>query len=241
MCRNGRYTEHGIKQRHGFARERYRVAADRLIVIEPTLGHLGVLLEPASILAKAWEHIEKIGHRAIWQPSRVLVTGAGPIGLLAAMMGRQRGLEVDVVDIVKDGPKPEIVAQLGAHYHTTGVLEVKHSPQIAVECTGVASLVFDVMQVTTPGGIVCLTGVSSKGRMISIDMGNLNRNLVLENDVVFGSVNANRRHYEAAAQALAQADREWLGRLITRHVPVHDWQQAFHRQPRDIKVVIDFE
>src|SRR5262249_31475131 len=86
MCRNGRYTERGIKERHGYGAERSRLEPEFAIRIDPALGILGVLLEPASILAKAWDHTERIGHRArAWQPKTLLVTGAGPIGLLAAL------------------------------------------------------------------------------------------------------------------------------------------------------------
>ena len=93
MCRNGRYTERGIKQADGFAAERWRNEPDFTIKVNPALGLAAVLLEPASILAKAWEHIERIGRRARWAPRLVLVTGAGPVGLMAALMGMQRGLE----------------------------------------------------------------------------------------------------------------------------------------------------
>ncbi|MBV9661484.1 MAG: hypothetical protein JO337_10030, partial [Acidimicrobiales bacterium] len=89
-------------------------------------------------------------------------------------------------------------------------------------------------------GIVCLTGVSSGGRDIPVDVGMLNRRLVLENDVVFGSVNANRRHYEAGAKALAEADKDWLAQLITRKVPLSEWQDAYKRQPGDVKVILEF-
>jgi threonine dehydrogenase-like Zn-dependent dehydrogenase len=92
---------------------------------------------------------------------------------------------------------------------------------------------------TAPNGIVCLTGISSGGHCISFDAGILNRDIVLENDVVFGSVNANRRHYEAAAAALAAADRAWLERLITRRVPLDAWRDALTRQDHDIKVVVE--
>lgn len=98
MCRNGRYTERGIKERHGFASERYRIEPEYLVKVAASLGLSGVLLEPTSVVAKAWEHIERIGARARWTPTRVLVTGAGPIGLLAAMLGVQRGLDVHVLD-----------------------------------------------------------------------------------------------------------------------------------------------
>jgi threonine dehydrogenase-like Zn-dependent dehydrogenase len=63
---------------------------------------------------------------------------------------------------------------------------------------------------------------------------------VLDNDVVFGSVNANRRHYELAAKTLLRADKAWLSRLITRRVPLERWHEALEPRPGDIKVVIDF-
>src|SRR5919201_5097049 len=83
MCRNGRYTEHGIKALDGFGAEWFRLAPEFVVRVDPALGQLGVLLEPTSVVAKAWEHTERIGRRAHWEPQSVLVTGAGPIGLLA--------------------------------------------------------------------------------------------------------------------------------------------------------------
>jgi threonine dehydrogenase-like Zn-dependent dehydrogenase len=240
MCLNGNYTEWGIKNHDGYARERYRITPDFAVKVDPGLGDLGVLLEPTTVVAKAWDHIERIGSRAVWKPRTVLVTGAGPIGLLAALLGVQRGMEVHVLDQVTEGLKPELVTALGAHYHHGSVADTGTVPDIAIECTGVAPLIFDVMDHAGANGIVCLTGVSSGGRDISVDVGMLNRRMVLENDVVFGSVNANRRHYEAGAKALADADKDWLGRLVTRRVPLSGWKQAYERQPNDVKVVLDF-
>ncbi len=239
MCRNGKYTERGIKERHGYASERYRIRPEHLVEVSPALGNAGVLLEPTSVVAKAWEHIERIGRRARWSPRRVLVTGAGPIGLLAALLAVQRGLDVHVLDQVTEGPKPALVRALGATYHTGSVEEAGKGADIVLECTGVPRLVFDVMGVTEPGGIVCLTGVSSGGHDLGVDIGTLNRNMVLENEVVFGSVNANRRHYEAAAEALERADHDWLGRLISRSVPLERFAEALERQPGDVKVVVE--
>ena len=241
MCSNGQYTEWGIKQHHGYARERYRITPDFAVKVDPSLGDLGVLLEPTTVVAKAWDHIERIGARSVWKPKTVLVTGAGPIGLLAALLGRQRGLEVHVLDQVTEGLKPELVSQLGAHYHHGSVADIGCDADIAIECTGVAPLIFDVMDHAGANGIVCLTGVSSGGRDISVDVGMLNRRMVLENDVVFGSVNANRRHYEAGAKALADADKDWLGRLVSRRVPLDRWQEAYQREPTDVKVVLQFD
>ncbi|MDP8968417.1 MAG: glucose 1-dehydrogenase [Actinomycetota bacterium] len=239
QCRNGRYTERGIKEVDGYGSERWRVEPEFAVRVDPQLGRLGVLLEPASIVAKAWDQIDRISRRACTRIETVLVTGAGTIGLLAALLARQRGLDVHVLDVVAGGPKPEAVAALGATYHRGDVQDVG-DVDVVVEATGVGSLVFDVFRQTNPGGIVCLTGVSPAGRRIEVDAGAINRELVLENDLIFGSVNANRRHYELAAEALARADRDWLERIVTRWVFLGQWQSALTARDDDIKVAIVF-
>jgi glucose 1-dehydrogenase len=240
MCRNGRYTERGIKGRHGFGSELVALETGFAVPIDPGLGELGVLTEPASILAKAWEQIDRIRTRACSEHQRALVTGAGPIGLLAALMGVQRGLKVHVLDRVEEGLKPQLVRDLGANYHTGSVEELSEQtePDVIVECTGVAQLVIDAMRHNAPGAVVCLTGVAPQ-RSLRVDVGAINNEVVLENDVIFGSVNANRRHFDQAADALAKADRSWLERLITRRVPLNDWRDALAKGEDDIKVVVE--
>lgn len=238
FCRNGQYTERGIKEHDGYLSERYRITPDFVVKVDPALGVLGVLLEPTSVVAKAWEEVDRVGGRAHWDPKTVLVTGAGPIGLLAALLGVQRGLDVHVLDQMTTGVKPDLVRDLGATYHTGAVADACPGPDVVIECTGVASLVLDAMTHVGIGGVVCLTGVSSGGHTITVDEGDLNRSMVLENVAVVGSVNANRRHYEAAAAALAKADRPWLARLVNRRVPLPQWQEALQRQPDDVKVII---
>jgi glucose 1-dehydrogenase len=240
FCRNGRYTEHGIKQRHGFARERWRAQPDAVVKLDPALGPRGVLLEPTTILAKAWEQVERAVHRgAGLTPHVAVVTGAGPVGLLAALLGVQRGLEVHVLDIVENGPKPQLVGALGATYHSEPLLETGVVPDVVIECTGVPSVVVGAITGTAQDGVTCLTGVSPKGRTLQIDMGSLNREAVLQNDAIIGSVNANRRHYEAAARALAAADNGWLDRLVTRRLPLEKYAEGLDRKPTDVKVVLE--
>jgi threonine dehydrogenase-like Zn-dependent dehydrogenase len=172
---------------------------------------------------------------------RVLVTGAGPIGLLAALMSVQRGFETHVLDRAQTGIKPDLVDALGASYHTGSIDELceQAEPDVIVECTGVARLVVDAMRFTAPGAVVCLTGVAPS-RSLSVDVGEINNEIVLENDVVFGSVNANRRHFEQAAAALKAADRDWLARLVTRRVSLERWREALDKDDDDIKVVVEF-
>src|SRR5918999_2761630 len=241
MCRNGEYTERGIKALDGYGAEVVTLEQDFAVPIPGELGTLGVLTEPASILAKAWEQIDRIATRACSPHERVLVTGAGPIGLLAALMGVQRGLDTHVLDRASEGIKPETVAALGARYHTGDITDVSKecTPDVVIECTGVAELVAGAMRHTAPGAVVCLTGVSAS-RNLSVDVGALNNEQVLENDVVFGSVNANRRHFEQAVQALRAADPDWLRRFVTRTVPLESWQDALEKGDDDIKVVVEF-
>ncbi|MCL4448444.1 MAG: glucose 1-dehydrogenase [Actinobacteria bacterium] len=241
FCRNGLYTERGIKEHDGYCSERYRISPNFAVKVDPSLGTLGVLLEPTSVVAKAWEQVMNIGNRAFFGPKKVVVTGAGPIGLLAALLGVQKGLEVHVLDRVSQGIKPDLVAGIGAHYHDNPLRDVliDGDTNVVLECTGVGELVFDAMEHLAPGGVVCLTGVSSGGRALQVDAGALNRSMVLENEAVVGSVNANRRHYQAAADALAKADPAWLNRLITRKVPLDEYAQAFVKRDDDVKVVIE--
>ncbi|MEI6634235.1 MAG: glucose 1-dehydrogenase [Chlamydiota bacterium] len=239
MCRNGRYTERGIKEIHGFMSERWRIEPEYAIKVDPSLGILGVLLEPTTVIAKALEQVLAVGQRFFWEPKTVLVTGAGPIGLLAAAVARLRGTEVHVLDRVETGLKPELVRALGATYHSGSVLAVGFEPDVIVECTGVGSVIADSIQKIGAGGVVCLTGVGAGGvaNRVTADLAAA---VVLKNNVVVGSVNANKRHWYKASERLARLDRKWLARLITRYEKPENFKQALERKPDDIKVVIQF-
>ena len=186
---------------------------------------LGVLLEPTSVVAKAWEQIDRIGGRAHWAPQHVVVTGAGPIGLLAALLGVQRGLDVHVIDQMTSGPQARPGARHSAPATTPGpsrprcrhpdvVRGVHRGGRARVRRHGTPR----PQRRGLPDG--CVVG---QPRDLDVDASLLNRAMVLENQTVVGSVNANRRHYEAAAAALAAADRPWLERLVTRRVPLEHW------------------
>ena len=243
MCRNGRYTERGIKQLDGYASQTWVVEADYAVKLDPALADVGMLMEPASVVAKAWDQVDKVGARSWFAPTTALVTGAGPIGLLAALLGVQRGLDVHVLDRVTDGPKPELVRALGATYDSDDIEDVARAvrPDVVIEATGAGPVIFAAAANTAPYGIVCLTGVSSPGHTLRVDAGGINRDIVLENDVIIGSVNANLTHYATAADTLAKADTAWLTRLISRRIPLENFADAFTPQPDDVKVVITLD
>jgi len=240
MCQNGLYTERGIKEIHGYMSERWRIEPEYAIKVDPTLGILGVLLEPTTVITKALEQIGRIGRRSFWEPETVLVTGAGPIGLLAALAAKQLGLEVHVLDQYETGSKPDLVRELGATYHSCTVSELDFEPDAIVECTGVGPVIAASIQKIAPNGIVCLTGVGHGGVLNTTPVADVASAAVLRNNVIVGSVNANKRHWFKAGEILAKADRKWLAKLITRREKPENFMQALQRNNDDIKVVIQF-
>jgi threonine dehydrogenase-like Zn-dependent dehydrogenase len=240
MCRNGQYTERGIKQINGYMSQRWRIEPDYAIKVDSALGLLGVLLEPTTVVTKAWEAVAAIGTRSFWEPRTVLVVGAGPIGLLAALLGKQKGLEVHVLDQVESGRKPDLVRALGATYHSGGMKRIGFAPDIIIECTGVGPLISESIQIVGSGGVICLTGVGSGGGTSDLSTADVAAEAVLRNKVLVGSVNANKRHWYKAGVALARADRSWLSHLVTRRERPEDFSNALQRKPDDIKVVIQF-
>jgi len=239
MCRNGGFVERGIKEYHGYGCERFRVDPHFAVRIDSRLGDLGVLLEPTAVVAKAWEQAERIGSRSWFKPRLALITGAGPVGLLAALLARQRGLETHVVDVVKKGAKPRLVADLAAHYHSESVVDLQIEPDVVIECTGVGKVGRDAALLAAPGGIIALTGFSQSERLVKVRMDAMTRALVLGNKVAFGTVSAARRHYDQAAEALARANPKWLTQLITRRLAPEDWPNALEKREEDIKVIVD--
>jgi threonine dehydrogenase-like Zn-dependent dehydrogenase len=238
MCRNGQYTERGIKEIDGYMSERWRIEPEYAIKVKPELGILGVLQEPTTVVTKAWQHILAVGQRSFWEPKTVLVTGAGPIGLLGALIGKQLGLEVHVLDRNQTGLKPELVRALGATYHSSSIAEVGFAPDVIMECTGVGAVITDAISVVAANGIICLTGVGHGGAVPKIATANVATSAVLKNIVIFGSVNANKRHWYKAGEILARSNRDWLSRLITRCERPEDYAKALERKPEDIKVVL---
>jgi threonine dehydrogenase-like Zn-dependent dehydrogenase len=148
---------------------------------------------------------------------------------------------VHLLDRTATGPKPELADALGARYHTDGIETVMErvQPDVVIEATGAAPVALGAMAGVPSYGVVCLTGLGGTGRTLELDAGELNRELVMDNAAVVGSVNANLDHYAAAADALAAADRDWLERLITRRVPLARFTEAFARKDGDVKTVLD--
>ncbi|GAB2996900.1 alcohol dehydrogenase catalytic domain-containing protein [Saccharothrix stipae] len=234
FCRNGRYTERGIKELDGYGMQRWTVPPKFAVKLDPTLGDAGVLTEPASVVAKAWAQAEAAAARAHLPVRSVLVTGAGPIGLLAALLGVQRGLAVHVVDRVTDGRKPDLVTALGARYYPD-LAKVTAEVDVAIECTGVAPLIWECVR---RAAVTVLAGIAGEHDPVPLDPSVFD-GIVMGNKSVVGTVNAGLPDYLAAAEALSQASRPWLHGLITRRVPLDRFTDALEKEQDDVKVIVD--
>lgn len=251
MCVNGRYTERGIKGRHGFMAERVVEWPQYLVKVPAEVESIGVLMEPLSVVEKGVAEAEIMQQRLSWDPQVAVVTGAGPIGLMATLLLRAKGMSVWTVDLVaRDSLRAELVEACGATYvkgdeEPLPTLESRIDPvDLVVEATGVPELVFQAIDVVGPNGVVCLTGVSASSRTQEVQGASLNLDMVLRNKLVFGTVNSRHRYFESAASHLAQFEQLWPGlceRVITRRVPPEDFAAALHARPgQEVKSTISF-
>lgn len=250
MCTNGQYQERGIRGLHGFMAEYYAEAPEYLVKLSPGLESVGVLIEPLTIVEKGVLQAEAIQRRLIWEPREAVVTGAGPIGLMATFLLRARGFDVWTLDLV---PRTDLRARLveacGATYvrsdekPLSDLAEEIHGIDLLIEATAVPEVVFDAIDAIGPNGIVCLTGVSAASRRLEVPGAKLNLEMVLQNKVVFGTVNANLRHYASAVHDLARFESLWpgvCGQVVTRRVPVDSYADALTRSSTDVKSAIVF-
>ncbi len=163
------------------------------------------------------------------------MTGAGPIGLLGPLLGKQSGLEVHVLARTETGPKPELVRSMGATYHTCSVANVGFEPDIILECTGGQG--YHRVDAHGPCERYC---IGHRGHLPKVATADMASAAVLRNNVIFGSVNANTRHWYKAAEVLALADGCWLAGLITKREQPENFVRALTRGLEDVKVVIQF-
>jgi glucose 1-dehydrogenase len=249
MCLNGRYTERGIKAAHGFLAERYVEHPRYLVPLPESLARVGMLLEPLSVVEKAIEQVIRIQARMVWSPRRSLVLGAGSIGTFAALVLRLHGLAVCLYSRGDGGRGRQLAQRAGATFVSADDRKLDHrlaqeiGPlDVVIEATGYSPLAFEAIDVIGPNGVVCLTGVSGGSRTLSIDASHLNLEMVLANRLVFGTVNANRRHFESGVNHLQAIEGRWPGlleQMITRRVPFTRLTAAALEGSDDLKLVVD--
>jgi len=261
FCITGDFTERGISGRHGFMTEQVVDDQSYMIVLAPELRAVGVLLEPLTIAEKALIEVGDVEDRLPWlQPGvrqsaadtakRAVVLGAGPVGLLGAMALLVRGYQTWVYSLeAADSPKAKWVASVGGKYLCAKDAPIPSLPgtvgniDLIYEATGNATIAFQAIQSLGVNGTFIFTGVPGKKGPIELDAELIMRNLVLKNQLVYGTVNAGRDAFEKAAADLHEFHRRWpqaLAALITgRHAP-EDIESLLLGPSEGIKRVISF-
>ena len=223
------YFERGINLRHGYLTEYFVDDPEYIVKLPKGLRHVGVLLEPTSVIEKGIVQAYELQRRLkVWRPKRAAVLGAGTIGLLAAMSLRMRGLEVTSFGRTRPPYRnADLLDEIGARYVSTQDLSLeeastKHGPfDIIFEATGFAPIVFEAIEHLGKNGVLILSSVTGGGRNIDVPADMINLGFVLGNKVVVGTVNANREYFEAGIYDLSRAEMEfpgWLSKLLTHPV-----------------------
>ena len=229
MTTDDTYYERGINLLHGFLTEHYVDEPEYIVKVPDELRHIGVLMEPMSIVQKGIVQAYEIQRRLrVWRPRRAAVTGTGAIGQLAALVLRLRGFEVSVfARTPAPNMKAELVEAIGARYFSTrerDYLEAAHENgpyDVVFEATGSSRVAFQSLEVLAKNGILILTSITGGENTLEIPADKINLDFVLNNKVMFGTVNAHRGYFELGVKDFAHAEAEhpgWLSRLLTHPV-----------------------
>jgi glucose 1-dehydrogenase len=249
MCSSGKYEERGIIRRHGFMAEFYVESPRYLNKIPKAIEPVAVLLEPISVVEKAVDQAFLIQRRLRWLPKLGLVLGAGPVGLLAAAVLRARGMRTVIAGREPAGDlRARIAVDLGAEYvsvTTSTLLDLPKQigdPDLIIEATGSAKVVFDAMEILAPNGVLSLLSLTGGSGTNLEPIERINQRLVLGNQVVFGSVNAHPRHFARGVDDFVTMEQNWpgvLNRLLTDRIPWQNYNTWFTQRGGGIKTVLD--
>ena len=241
-CLTGDYSERGITRLHGYARELVAEDPTQLVAIPSSLGRLGVLAEPTSICERALRHARTIGGRQPWQLERALVLGAGAIGLLMTYLLRLGDVEVWTASLE---PENELVEASGASYVPLQGDDLAElgTFDLVVEAAGNVDLMARALGRLRRSGVACILGIDPRGQAVEIEGRVLGVDLILENRVLFGSVNAARPDWLAAVADLDRARARWpdaLQQFVKLSVPLDRFAEAFeHRGGKATLVLSD--
>jgi threonine dehydrogenase-like Zn-dependent dehydrogenase len=261
FCSTGDFVERGINQVHGFMTESYVEHEKYLTYVPPELREVAVLVEPLTIaekgLAQAWtvqKRLPWVLHEENGRPTgkglRAVVLGAGPIGILGAMKLKAEGFETYVYSRSKaPNPKAEIVEAIGVKYISSlehsveDLAEMVGTIDAVYEGIGVSSVAFDVLRVLGLNGIYIFTGIPAPKEPIPVEADLIMRNIVLKNQAVIGTVNADKAAFEAAIRDLGVFMDRWpdaLKAIITKRYPIDACRGLLLDRATGIKNVISF-
>lgn len=254
MCLWGTYRERGIVGLHGFMSEYVAEHRDNVIPIPESLESVGILVEPLTIIEKSMRQVDRIqeDRRPWWKPSRALVLGAGPIGILATLLLRSRGFEVVAAARTrKPHTAASVIETTGASYVSTregSLSEVANrmgNIDVILDCSGAGGLGFEGMQLLGVNGVLVLLGVNSGDHVAELPVNTINNGLVAGNKTVVGCVNAAKEDFSSAVVHLGEFENLWPGlldRMFTARVPFEGKVESIvDKTPNSIKTLIEFQ
>jgi threonine 3-dehydrogenase len=175
----------------------------------------------------------------------VLITGAGPIGMMATAIARHVGARYIVVTDVNDY-RLELAETLGADRELNVTREnvsdvmadlgMKEGFDVGLEMSGVPAALHDMITTMDNGGNIALLGIPPK--QAPIDW----------NDIVFKGLTLQgiygRRMFETWYKMLAMLETGLdVSKVITHHFPAENFEEALDvmRSGNSGKVILDWE
>lgn len=246
MCLTGNFKETGIKGLHGVMVECYTDWPENLVKLPKRHRDVGVLLEPLSFALKTIRQAYSSQRRLRWNPKKALIFGAGPVGLLAAFILRNKGVETHVMAKSERGNlKSRIVESIGGVYFSLGEIEKLDSYDIIIECSGDSSNILRGLKHLGNNSILCLTSITGSQKTENYPVDSLNLDIVLGNKMILGVVNSNMRDYRDGIKLFSAFKKKWPGalpRIISRKTFLNselNISSLFRKEKDDIKVVLD--
>lgn len=240
FCQTGNYTERGIARADGFLCEYVVEHAKYIVRVPNECMSYGVLVEPQSIVEKVWNQTMMIQKRMIWQPRTVLITGSGPLGILAALTCRAMGFDTYVWSKSDtESMNAAIIRSNGGHYQqaesstegtffsglTEYLKQLGKSFDMIWECSGHAPLGYEAIPLLNNNGILALLGVTPGNGRLELPSDHIYREMVIKNKCVIGSVNASHHDFETAINRLRDIEKQYpgmLGMLQTNRLSIEE-------------------
>jgi glucose 1-dehydrogenase len=260
FCFTGDFTERGIKMVHGYMTEYFVEDQSHLNAVPTTLRDVAVLVEPLTVAEKALAQLWQVQGRLNWGDARetapgagktAVVLGAGPVGILGAMAMVVRGFRTFVYSRSGDpNPKSELVNSIGARYVSSEKVPLADFAKltgpidVVYEAVGVGKISFDVMKILGLNGVFIFTGIPPEKPAIPVEADSLMRQIVLKNQAIIGTVNADRTAFQNAIRDLGEFQQRWpaaIRAVITGRYPMEKYRELLLGKATGIKNVISLE
>jgi glucose 1-dehydrogenase len=262
FCFTGDFTERGIKMVHGYMTEQFVEDEAHLNIVPRELRDVAVLVEPLTVAEKALAQVWQVQQRLSWGNGEMgshtpgagktaVVLGAGPVGILGAMALVARGFRTFVYSRSKEpNPKAALVNSIGAKYVSAestpcaDFAKMVGNIDLVYEAVGVAKITFEVLRILGLNGVFVFTGIPPVKPAIPVEADTLMRQMVLMNQAIIGTVNADRPAFENAIRDLGIFKQRWpeaLRSVITGRFLMTSYRELLLGKATGIKNVITME